>query len=120
MKFWDVNQLMRIVNVFMYALTLSHSLTQVYYEYHTFKVVIVYIYCIWSLIKKCGLTNKRNIAARFSFLKPSTLKAANSISTSIVGTSALRTSNKNVPSQYEVAPTPLTNWMCFAYESRCV
>ena len=67
------------------------------------------MYLIQLDIKIVKLTNKMKTTARFSSLKPSTLKAAKVMRMSVEGMRALTTSNKNVPIQYDVAPTPLTN-----------
>ena len=58
------------------------------------------------------------MAARFSSLYPSKLNAANKKNTNIDGMRVLSKSNANVDNQYELAWTPLTNWICLAWRDR--
>ena len=69
----------------------------------------------YSAVAAIQLTNRMKMAAKLSFLNPSTLKAANITTVNITGRRTFRISNRNVPIQYEEVPTPLTNCICLAY-----
>ena len=58
------------------------------------------------------------MAPKFSFLNPSTSKAVYIITINTVGMRTLSISNRKVPIQYEVVPTPLTNCKCLAYNNK--